>query len=405
MSNRTKTSVWTSWSVSGGRSIYPAALSLVVIFLLEPSFHAAGLFPATRLLAQASFGTLTGSSAGASGDTVPDDTKPDEKPHKKRRTSKKKATSGDERGDSSGNSDSAIGGSLLSSPKKVRYRFGMEFEAKPGGECSNLFGSAPIPMEWPEQKVTLIEEMFPREARVGYRELKEGGCKQLLFKMRTLYEGQKTEASVVIEVTRYAQAPPADTKNLAPPKKPDRLLRHYLEESPYIEVGDRQVRKIADTIKNQTKDLSSWEQVDAVLGFVRENVHYNDSLKEATIRGAVAAIETQEGDCEDMSALFIAILRNLDIPARTVRVPDHCWAEFYLEDSQGNGHWFPAQVAGNEQLGVSSDTRPILQKGDSFHLPESPREETRYVKELFTGDVRQNGPDPRVQFIREEVAR
>ncbi len=407
MSNRAKISVWASPSLSESKKggLSPVVL-WAIVFSLAPSFwDAAGTFPASYLAAQASFGSLT----------APSDQSPSpEQPKKKHRTKKNANVSsettggtfsGDAQGGEAGKPNSPNKGPVLGIPQKVRYRYGMEFEARPGGECSNLFGSAPIPMEWPEQKVTLVEEVFPREARVGYRELKEGGVRQLLFKMRTLQEGQKTEASVVIEVTRYTQAPPSDTQGLVVPKKLGRTMRHYLDDSPFIEVGDQRVRKIARTIKEQTKEESPWNQVSAVFNYVRDHVRYNESLKETTIRGAAAAIETEEGDCEDMSALFIAITRNLGIPARTVRVPDHCWAEFYLEDPEGNGYWFPAQVAGNEALGVSSDTRPILQKGDSFRIPESPREETRYVKELFTGDVRQNGPDPRVQFIREEVSR
>ena len=117
----------------------------------------------------------------------------------------------------------------------------------------------------------------------------------------------------------------------------------------------------------------------------------------------MAALETGEGDCEDLSTLFIALCRINGIPARTVRVPEHCWAEFYLEDSAKNGYWFPAQVAGNEPLGYSSDHRMILQKGDAFRIPESRREISRYVVELFTGKVKQPGADPIHRFAREEV--
>lgn len=297
----------------------------------------------------------------------------------------------------------ADGGAVLGTADKKKYRYGMEFEARPGGECSDLFGSAPIPTDWPEQKVRLIEEVFPPEARTGYRDLKEGGCRQMLFKMRKLQAGQKVEAYVVLEVARFPQSAPENPNDYVVPKKLSKEMRRYLKESPYIETQDKRVKKLAKEAQNYSE--AAWGQVDAVFQYVRDNVKYIEALKEKPIRGAVAAIETGQGDCEDMTALFIAVVRNLDIPARTVRVPEHCWAEFYLEDADGHGYWFPAQVAGNEPLGVLTDLRPILQKGDAFNLPESPRETTRYVKELFQGDVKQNGPDPKVQFIQEEIAR
>ena len=119
------------------------------------------------------------------------------------------------------------------------------------------------------------------------------------------------------------------------------------------------------------------------------------------MRGALAALKTNEGDCEDMSALFISMCRAIDVPARLVRVPGHCWAEFYLTDDAKQGYWFPAQVAGTEGLGSLQDDRVILQKGDSFHIPEEPKEDQLYVKELFMGTVKDGGPDPKYQFIQE----
>lgn len=341
-----------------------------------------------KICAQASFGSLA---------NAPKATDKAEKPSKTGTNGPKKEKSGPESVFSADNT------ALLGTASKKKYRYGMEFEARPGGECSDLFGSVPIPTDWPEQKVRLIEETFPPDAKTGYRDLKEGGCRQMLFRMRKLQAGQKVEASVVVEVTRFEQKAPENPNDYSVPKKLPKEMRRYLKESPYIEVEDRQIKKLAKEALNDSE--SGWGQVDAVFKYVRQNVQYIDALKEKPIRGAIAAIESGKGDCEDMTALFIAIVRNLDIPARTVRVPEHCWAEFYLEDADGNGQWFPAQVAGSEPLGVITDLRPILQKGDAFNLPESSRETTRYVKELFKGEVKQNGPDPKVQFIQEEVRR
>jgi len=291
-------------------------------------------------------------------------------------------------------------GPVLGTPQTKKYRYGMEFEARPGGECSVITGTAPIPAEYPEQSVRLIEENFPRQAKTGYRDLKEGGCRQIVFKLRTLPAGSKTEASILLEVTRYPQAAPEKPEELKIPK-PSKELRRHLKESPFIETENKKIRAIAKKIDQESE--KAWDKASAALGYVRENIQYKEAYKEKEIRGAKAALDTGEGDCEDMCALFIAIVRNMDIPARTVRVPEHCWAEIYLEDADGAGYWFPAQVAGSEPLGVVTDLRPILQKGDAYNVPEEPKETTRYVKELFKGTVKQNGPDPKVQFIQEEA--
>ena len=73
------------------------------------------------------------------------------------------------------------------------------------------------------------------------------------------------------------------------------------------------------------------------------------------------------------------------MPARTVWVPGHCYPEFYLEDAEGKGHWFPCQAAGVRSFGGIDEKRPILQKGDNFTVPKR-REKQRYVSEFLKGD-------------------
>ncbi|MBR4104039.1 MAG: hypothetical protein IKK39_08270 [Thermoguttaceae bacterium] len=287
----------------------------------------------------------------------------------------------------------------------TKYRAGMIFEARANGGCKDLLGTAPVPTEFPEQKVRTLEENFPRSARVDYRDLKEGGARQLVFRMRELKPGQRVEATVLFEVTRRPILPPSQPEIYRFPKTVSRDLRRYLKAGDYIESTSKTVRKLASDIIEQVeeanKNATDWEKIDALFEYVRTEISYKEAQVEKPMRGALAALRTRDGDCEDMSALFIAMCRSLDVPARLVRVPGHCWAEFYLVDDEKNGYWFPAQVAGTEELGSMQDVRVILQKGDSFRLPESPKEDSLYVKELFTGQLKENAPDPIYQFIQD----
>ncbi|MBQ8286951.1 MAG: transglutaminase domain-containing protein, partial [Thermoguttaceae bacterium] len=287
----------------------------------------------------------------------------------------------------------------------TKYRAGMIFEARANGGCKDLLGTAPVPTEFPEQKVRTLEENFPRSARVDYRDLKEGGARQMVFRMRELKPGQRVEATVLFEVTRRPLLPPSQPEIYRFPKTVSRDLRRYLKAGDYIESTSKTVRKLASDIIEQVeeanKDATDWEKIDALFEYVRTEISYKEAQVEKPMRGALAALRTRDGDCEDMSALFIAMCRSLDVPARLVRVPGHCWAEFYLVDDEKNGYWFPAQVAGTEELGSMQDVRVILQKGDSFRLPESPKEDSLYVKELFTGQVKEGAPDPIYQFIQD----
>ena len=290
-------------------------------------------------------------------------------------------------------------GPILGRAVSHKYRAGMIFQAQPGGTCVNVFGSAPVPTEFPEQKVRTLEEEFPKSARVDYRDLKEGGARQLVFKMRELRGGNGVEASALFEVTRYPILPPTEPEIYQIPSKVSPDVRRYLRDGKYMQSNSRTVKTLA---KDTTSEYeSAWDKIDAILRYVRDNIQYKEVFIEKQMRGALDALKTREGDCEDMSALFISMCRAIDVPARLVRVPGHCWAEFYLVDNEKQGFWFPAQVAGTEPLGSLQDDRVILQKGDSFRIPEEPKEDQLYVKELFMGTVKDGGPDPKYQFIQE----
>lgn len=290
-------------------------------------------------------------------------------------------------------------GPSFGASRTIKWRSGMVFEALSGGTCTDILGTIPVPMEYPEQKVRIIEENFPNVARVGYRELKEGGVKELCLRMRTLQSGQKVEATVLFEVTRIVQIPPKKTDCYKVPKKLNRQMRQYLKKGPFIETDSKMVKELTRSTVADKKD--AWDKVKAIFEGVRKKVKYNELLAERPVQGAMAAVRNGEGDCEDMCALFIAMCRIEDIPARLVRVEKHCYAEFYLEDENGKGYWFPAQVAGLDSipLGFMDDPRVIFQKGECFRLPESPKEESFYVKECFTGSVKENAPDPVYHFI------
>jgi hypothetical protein len=73
-----------------------------------------------------------------------------------------------------------------------------------------------------------------------------------------------------------------------------------------------------------------------------------------------------------------------------------------VRTNEGTGHWFPCQSAGTRAFGSMPERRPILQKGDNFHVPEK-SEPQRYVAEFMRGNVVKGGGRPEVAFVREFV--
>jgi len=275
----------------------------------------------------------------------------------------------------------------------AQWRVGVKVTATKG-PMQSVLATVPVPISWPEQKVKLIDEDVSRGVRVKQRNL--GGVRQLVISMGRIPNGRTAQALYTIEVSRKEIVAPKDTSIFKIPKKVPRDLKRWLNSSPYIESRDSKIRSLA---RDATQEVDGdWEKVEAIYEFVRENIEYQEGKIKTTTR----ALKDGIGDCEELTSVFIAMCRATKIPARMVWVPDHCYPEFYLQDDDGEGHWFPCQAAGTRAFGSMPEMRPILQKGDNFKVPEKKKAQ-RYVSEHVSAKPVRGSGKPRVTFVREYV--
>lgn len=281
-------------------------------------------------------------------------------------------------------------GPRIGPPKMCEVKIGMVVTAQ-SGPCQGLVGSAPVPLEWPEQKVKIIKEDITPGVRADYRNV-SGTVRQLIVSVPFLGAGLEARAIITYEVQRSPIQAPTDPSVFRIPAKPSNDVRPYLGPSPGIETAHVKIREGAK--EAVAGKATAWEKVESIYEWTREKVKYENG----PFRGAWTALKEGKGDCEELSSLFIALCRISGVPARTVWVPDHCYPEFYLEDSTGKGHWIPCQAAGTRDFGGIPELRPILQKGDNFRVPDRSGMQ-RYVAEHLTG----KGGKPTVRFVREMV--
>ncbi len=278
-------------------------------------------------------------------------------------------------------------------PGIERWQIGMTVQAT--GACSGILAAIPVPMDWPEQQVKVLDEQ--RSGQVSplrYRTIADG-VKQMLIAVPRLAAGDTASVLVTFEVTKRPILMPGETGSWKIPARPAAGLRQYLGISPSIETTHSEIRRLAgEIVQGKTSD---WDKVRAIYDWVRANVKYQFDPE---LKGALTALRAGQGDCEELTSLFIALCRANGIPARSVWVPGHCYPEFCLEAPDGQGRWFPCQAAGAEEFGSIHEARPILQKGDTFSVPgeSAPK---RYVAETFR--AKNALGDPRVEFIRKPL--
>ncbi|HMC12353.1 MAG TPA: transglutaminase family protein [Pirellulaceae bacterium] len=301
--------------------------------------------------------------------------------------------------------------------KTHKWEFGTSIRAG-GGPCVGLMGTFPVPIDWPEQQVKVVnEQISPNVQRHSYRTA--DGLKQMLFEVPQLPTGSTAECFITFEITKRAQTPPRDTTTLVIPKDPPREVKKFLNPSPLIETTNAKVRSLARELPVGKE--AAWDQVQAILDGVREKVKFEQDPKNV-FKGAIGALRDGKADREDLTATFVAVCRAAKIPARMVWAMDYCYAEFYLEerpdadaaadaDEKGvkekksakegktpKGAWYPCIVHEQKELGACADFRPIMEKGDNFKVPEE-KTVQRFVKEFLTGKGGTGGK-PSVEFRR-----
>ncbi|MDR1289628.1 MAG: transglutaminase family protein [Planctomycetaceae bacterium] len=327
-----------------------------------------------------------------------------------------------------------------------------------GVQLEDVTITMPVPTSWFEQEVKTYRYVKGKNAiprGVNFRTI-NNGAKEAVINLANLRTTNKLEIILEFDTVNYEVEPPEKTDIFVIPKRVSKEVAPYLKASPKIEIDDSKVssvlRKVLREITNDKQ--SDWEKVEAIYKYVQKRVKYNDANRAMPAQGVKALLAMSEdkceGDCKDLCSLFVAMCRLRKVPARLVRLPEHCYAEFYLEvgkvpeqaantesaaannltakitekatdntadktstsknntpkpiakkiPNEPRGFWFPCQVAGTYSFGEMHDRQIILQKGDSFPDPENqPNGKKQFLTEMFEGSLIQGSPKPRFRFI------
>ena len=245
--------------------------------------------------------------------------------------------------------------------------------------------------DWPEQTVELIEKK-DIQCRSSVRQIKDGGA-MIVVQTNPLRQGMEASAIYKYRVTvRPIMTRLTKADFPATQKKPGKEFGLFLKSSPGIEANNPEIKKLEEKLSRNAE--SDWDKLMAYFEFVHKEIEY----REQAFTSAKEAVEKRIGDCEEKSAVFIALARAAGIPSRLVWTPGHVWAEFHLVDKEGEGHWIPAHTSGAAWFGFLPAANVILQKGDAF---SNVRSKSKGKQRLLNSWYRASDPMPAVEFIQD----
>jgi hypothetical protein len=272
-------------------------------------------------------------------------------------------------------------------PRSFELSIGVELQGT--GDRSEAMASTPVPVAHPEQTIDDVQiETFGCDATI--RELAPGAG-QLLMHAKNIAAGQIVKAIAHYKLTIAKQYHGFHQDQFPEKQSIPTLIRNAaLGESPGIQSNAGLVRKLAYDL---TQGISHpWEKAESFVKWIQSNIR----PQYQPYSSVTAAIEKKVGDCEEMSAVFVALCRAAGIPARLVWVPNHNWTEFYLTDKDDQGHWIPVHPACYHWFGWTGAHELVLQKGDRVKVPEQSR-----PSRLIMDWIRSSGPKPNAVYRAE----
>ena len=246
-------------------------------------------------------------------------------------------------------------------PRSYDVSIGMELRGV-DSTCEAM-ATTPVPVSHPEQQVEQVSmETIGCEADI--RELSPGAG-QLLLHAPEIAVGQVVKAIAHFKITLFKQYHGFEQEQFPFTQTvPKGVQTSSMGDSPGIQASASVVRKLANEIAREHSH--PWDKAQAFVKWIRTSIR----PQLGAYTSVLTAIQKRVGDCEEMSALFVAFCRAAGIPARLVWVPNHNWAEFYLTDFEQKGHWIPVHPACYNWFGWTGAHELVIQKGDRVPVPE-----------------------------------
>lgn len=147
----------------------------------------------------------------------------------------------------------------------------------------------------------------------------------------------------------------------------------------YIEPSNSDIFAVAKIVQNTAQTNNSFLVAKALFTWLKEHVSYQTHPLESDVRPAAITFSKKNGDCDDLSFLYVSLCRACQIPARFIRgylvtnesgnysAIAHAWVEVFVGNSLGIDGWIPVECACRTQS-IDSDVLQNFGAETAFHL-------------------------------------
>lgn len=185
----------------------------------------------------------------------------------------------------------------------------------------------------------------------------------------------------------------------------------------YIDPNNPNINMIAQNVVENAETNNSFLQAQSLFVWLKENIHYQLHSGEDEVRPAAVTLLNKNGDCDDLSFLYISLCRSIGVPARFIRgylitvfdngttATAHAWVEVFVGEAVGNNGWVPVECACTVDE-IKIDIQQNFGIEDAFHLrlfvdDGSNQSLTHYVSNIqyttYNGHIQ--SPQPFVEIL------
>jgi transglutaminase-like putative cysteine protease len=148
----------------------------------------------------------------------------------------------------------------------------------------------------------------------------------------------------------------------------------------FIDPNDPGITTIADEVFSNAKTNNSFLLAKSLFSWLKQHIQYQSHPDEKVVRPAVVTLSKKQGDCDDLSFVYISLCRALGIPARLIRgylltenidgtmtAIAHAWTEVFVGGTGSFNGWIPVECACCSSS-IKTDVDQNFGVESAFHL-------------------------------------